>query len=109
MPRTLAEFQAQLDEEDEDLPKGLIDGLEELRKSFRCALFILNSFVLCSLFKHTPFSKADALTLFQVKIKTGPLLLSLRRHTGNQQFGAHLEVAWPRAVHGGPAGSDRTG
>ena len=29
---TLAEFQAQLDEEDEDLPNGLIDGLEELRK-----------------------------------------------------------------------------
>jgi hypothetical protein len=29
--RTLIEFQAQLDEEDADLPKGLIDGLEELR------------------------------------------------------------------------------
>ena len=33
--RTLAEFQAQLDEEDEDLPNGLIDGLEELRKKLQ--------------------------------------------------------------------------
>lgn len=33
--RTLAEFQAQLDEEDEDLPKGLIAGLEELRQKLQ--------------------------------------------------------------------------
>jgi len=59
--RTLAEFQVQLDEDDEDLPKGLIDGLEELRKKLQIT-------------PHTPFSKADALTLLQVKIKTGPLL-----------------------------------
>jgi len=32
---TLAKFQAQLDEEDEDLPKGLMDGLEELRKKLQ--------------------------------------------------------------------------
>ena len=30
--RTLAEFQEQLDEADEDLPTGLISGLQELRK-----------------------------------------------------------------------------
>jgi len=30
--RTLAEFQEQLDEEDEDLPTGLNSGLEQLRK-----------------------------------------------------------------------------
>ena len=32
---TLAEFQVQLDEDDEDLPKGLIDGFEELRKKLQ--------------------------------------------------------------------------
>ena len=31
---TLAELQAQLDEEDEDLPTGLISGLQQLRKKF---------------------------------------------------------------------------
>jgi hypothetical protein len=30
--RTVAEFQEQLDEEDEELPTGLISGLEQLRK-----------------------------------------------------------------------------
>jgi hypothetical protein len=30
--RSLAVFQEQLDEEDEDLPTGLISGLEQLRK-----------------------------------------------------------------------------
>ena len=30
--RTLAQFQEQLDEEDEDLPTGLISGLQQLRK-----------------------------------------------------------------------------
>ena len=30
--RTLAEFREQLDEEDEDLPTGLISGLQQLRK-----------------------------------------------------------------------------
>ena len=30
--RTLAEFQDQLDEEDEDIPTGLISGLQQLRK-----------------------------------------------------------------------------
>ena len=36
--RTLAEFQVQLDEDDEDLPKGLIDGLEELCKKLQITL-----------------------------------------------------------------------
>ena len=30
--RTLTEFKEQLDEEDEDLPTGLISGLEQLRR-----------------------------------------------------------------------------
>jgi len=33
--RTLAELQEQLDEEDEDLPTGLISGLEQLRKKLK--------------------------------------------------------------------------
>jgi hypothetical protein len=61
--RTLAEFQEQLDEEDEDIPSGLISGLEQLRKKLE-------------VIPHTPFSKVDALTLLQVQIKSAPLLLS---------------------------------
>ena len=43
--RTLAEFQEQLDEEDEDLPTGLISGLQQLRKKLEVIPL------------HCPFSK----------------------------------------------------
>jgi hypothetical protein len=52
--RTLLEFREQLDDEDEDLPRGLIFGLEELRRKLevvpvrvaisRCAYCHLNLF-----------------------------------------------------------------
>ena len=38
---TLAELQAQLDEEDKDLPTGLISGLQQLRKKLEVTVISL--------------------------------------------------------------------
>ncbi|KAF8804939.1 hypothetical protein BYT27DRAFT_7258695 [Phlegmacium glaucopus] len=75
---TLAELQEQFDEEDEDLPTGLISGLQQLRKKLevipaRC-----------------PF---DALTLLQVKIKSGPLLLSPDVMSDIKSLGVNMRMA----------------
>ena len=96
--RTLGEFQEQLDEQDEDLPRPYrwTPGVTQKASNYSGAY----SSILCSLssfLKHTPFSKTDPLTLLRVKIKTGPLLLS-------QDVIPEIEsYPW------GPEGSDRTG
>ena len=51
--RTLAEFQEQLDEEDEDLPTGLISGLSSCArslKSFRCVALVVCVLTYCLTF-----------------------------------------------------------
>ena len=116
--RTLEEFKVQLEEEDEDLPRGLVDGLEELRKKLQITLVRivhLNQSVLCSLLS---FSYAYV-GFYSQRLDPSPgenqdratYSPSRQRHTGDQleQFAALLEVAWPRTVHRGPARSDRTG
>jgi hypothetical protein len=86
--RVLAEFQEHLDEEDEDLPKGLIVGLEELRNKLQV---IPVHFCLTRLLS-IDFSKVDAWTLLQVKIKSGPLLLCQDLVTEIETLGVSTRV-----------------
>jgi len=58
----LTAFQDFLDEDDDELPPGLIKALDELRAKLEVV-------------KHVSFSKVDALTLLQVNIKSGPFFL----------------------------------
>lgn len=58
----LEEFRSNLDEGDEDLPAGLIDGLQELRNKLEDV-------------KHTSFSRVDPITLVSLGISSGPLFL----------------------------------
>jgi len=60
--QALNQFQHSLDDEDEDLPSGLLSALGEFRAQLEAI-------------KHVSFSKVDAITLLQVGIKTGPLFL----------------------------------
>jgi len=55
-------FQDTLDPEDEELPTGIHDTLDQLRQKLE-------------LVKHTSFSKVDPTILVQVNIKIGPLFL----------------------------------
>jgi hypothetical protein len=58
----LQHFQDTLDPEDEELPTGIHDTLDQLRQKLE-------------LVKHTSFSKVDPTILVQVNIKIGPLFL----------------------------------
>ena len=79
---TLNEFHAALDEDDEDLPSGLITALDQFRTKLEVVKVRIQSLILamgtryqCAIHQHVTFSKGDALVLLQVNIKSGPLFL----------------------------------
>ncbi|KAF8802824.1 hypothetical protein BYT27DRAFT_7260756 [Phlegmacium glaucopus] len=79
--QALNQFQNSLDDEDEDLPSGLLNTLEEFRTKLEAIKVsrtsrMFNSRDLFDDFpKQVSFSKVNAITLLQVRIKTGPLFL----------------------------------
>ncbi|KAF5385104.1 hypothetical protein D9615_001045 [Tricholomella constricta] len=76
---SLNDFQAALDEDDEDLPSGLIEVLDQ----FRTKLEVV---------KHVSFSKVDAIVLLQVNNKAGPLfLVSEKRALAEERGSAEIK------------------
>ena len=78
----LQHFQDTLDPEDEELPTGIHDTLDQLRQKLELVKvrYIYNYLDIdhdshWCLKKHTSFSKVDPTILVQVNIKIGPLFL----------------------------------
>ncbi|KAG2034767.1 hypothetical protein BDR03DRAFT_1001453 [Suillus americanus] len=88
--QNLEEFRSNLDEGDEDLPAGLIDGLQELRNKLEDV-------------KHTSFSRVDPITLVSLGISSGPLfLISDKRqeveNLGLAETSAYLSIDTTRSL-----------
>jgi hypothetical protein len=111
--RTLAEFQEQLDEEDKDLPTGLISGLEQLRKKLEVIPVRCSCCMRLNLLPDiSPLSTLHFLKLMldsppgQNQDRTPSLV---GRDVGHQKLGSHHKSPWPRAFYGFPPRADRIG